>query len=303
MRTGEFLFGPEAWLFRPALAAGVAIAILGGLLSPLVVLKRLAFIGQGVSHAAFGGVGVAAILGLAGVGGAGSAGSLIVIAAFCIATSLGIAWMSGRGASARDGRIDPAGGEDTFIGIFLVGSMALGAVLLHWRARRVGMAPSWESWLFGSLADVSMTDAWAAWIALAAIAVAAWWTRRMVIFWAFDEMGARAFGARTGMARTVLLVMLAVTIVVSMKLAGVILATALTVLPGAAALKLSHRLGVVVAWSVAIAVVGVGGGMVLSFESDVPPGPAVVAVLIVAYAAAHPLGAVLRRSMQAAGAA
>ena len=64
MKTIEYLFGPNSSLFWPGVIAGLAMAMMCSVLSVLVVLKRLAFIGQGISHAAFGGIGLAAVLGL-----------------------------------------------------------------------------------------------------------------------------------------------------------------------------------------------------------------------------------------------
>ena len=89
-------------------------------LSPLVVLKRLSFVGQGVSHSAFGGVGVAAVLGALAAGQTSVVG-FCVIGAFCIAAALGMALVGDRRGLALD----------TAIGVFLAASMALGIVLLH----------------------------------------------------------------------------------------------------------------------------------------------------------------------------
>ncbi|HVZ94142.1 MAG TPA: metal ABC transporter permease [Phycisphaerales bacterium] len=293
MKTIEYLTGPNAELFRPAIVAGIAIALQASLLSVPVVLRRLAFIGQGVSHAAFGGVGLAVILGLmgTGAGGAQNAGALALIAAFCIATAIGIAWLSGKGGAR----------EDTVIGIFLVGAMALGAILLHLH-RRIGAAggptPPVEDLLFGSIFAVTPGDAQiAAWLT-GAIALALWWFRRPLLFWSFDEPAAEAFGVPTARMKLLLLVLLAVSIVASMKLAGVILATALLVLPGATALNISRRLGVVLALSITIGLIGMLGGLVLSFETDLPPGPAVVGVLCAIYALAWPASRMARATQR-----
>ena len=73
MNTWKYLTDPVyAGMFWPAIVTGLAVAVLCSLLSVLVVIKRMAFIGQGISHAAFGGIGVAAVLGL--VGGTMTAG-------------------------------------------------------------------------------------------------------------------------------------------------------------------------------------------------------------------------------------
>ncbi len=284
MKTIEYLSGPDSALFWPAVMAGLAIALQGALLSVPVVLRRLAFIGQGVSHAAFGGVGLATILGLMSpLAGAGEQFlAITLIGAFCIGTALGIAYLSDR-TGAR---------EDTIIGIFLVGSMALGALLLHLHRRGGGgsAAPPAEEILFGSILAVRSADAWAGVTIALLIGAVLWWFRRGMLFWAFDEQAAEAFGVPTGPLRVLLLALLGVSIVASMKLAGVVLATALLVLPAATALRLSKRLWTVFALSAFVSLGGMVGGLVLSFEADWPPGPAVVAVLVGMFGVAWVLG-------------
>ncbi|MBX3351868.1 MAG: metal ABC transporter permease [Phycisphaeraceae bacterium] len=276
MRTIEMLTGESAGLFAPGVVAGLAIAGLCAALSVFVVIKRMAFIGQGVSHAAFGGVGLAAFLGL------GAAATFGATAAFCVASAIGVAYLS-RNRETR---------ADTIIGIFLVASMALGAMLLALRARNpgAGAPPSWEGLLFGSIITVSRADAAIACAVAAASLGVVWCTRRRLLFWAFDETGAQSAGVRTGAVRVLMLTLLAVAIVTAMKLAGVILATALLVLPGAIALRLSRRLGAVFVVSGVAAVLGVALGLVLSFELDLPPGASIVGVLTLLYAASWAAG-------------
>lgn len=274
----SFLTDPDALaMYLPALAAGLAIALMGALLSPLVVLKRLSFVGQGISHAAFGGIGVASVLGL-GAGAAGGTGQFLVVLAFCLLSGVLIAWLTRRSA----------GEADTAIGIVLVGAMTLGAILISLGSRlHRGPPPSWESILFGSIISVDWTDAATAWAVAGAILATLWFVRRPLLFWAFDESSAAAFGVPTRVMQYLLIVLLTLAIVTAMKLAGVVLATALLVLPGAAALRTTDRLGSVVALSIASAVVGVGGGLTLSFVlSRVPPGACVVGLLVAIYTAA-----------------
>lgn len=279
MTTIDLLTGPASGMMWPGVIAAIAIAAQCAVLSVFIVLKRLAFLGQGVTHAAFGGVGIAAILGLSA--GAG----FIVVAAFCVASAVAV------GALTERKKIS----SDTAIALLLVGSMALGAVLLHIRLTRIGptpMARGWESLLFGSILTVQPADAALAWIALALIAFVLFMWRRALIFWAFESPAAQAYGVATGAMRIVLLVLAAIAIVVSMKLAGVVLATALLVLPGAAALQLSRRLGAVFVLAVVIGEVGALGGLALSFETDLPAGPCIVGCLaaILALSWAVPTG-------------
>lgn len=283
MKTIDYLSGDMGALLWPAVAAGVAVALLGAVLSVPVVLKRMAFIGQGVSHAAFGGAGVALVLGLVGSTAALSLAYLGIVGLFCVFTALGIAWASDRSASSRAGQStsDSATSEDTLIGVFLVASMALGAVLTHWqRSRASGSSvPNAEQILFGSILDVGWLDAVVAWAVLLVTTVVLVWKRRAMVFWLFDEPAAEAFGVPTRVLRYTLLALLGVATVTAMKLAGAVLATAVLVIPGAVALRLSDRLGRVMILACAAGLLGVVGGMVLSFEMEWPPGACVVMVL------------------------
>lgn len=273
MNTIDYLFGSGATM-RPAALAAVAVALLCGLLSPLVVLKRMAFIGQGVSHAAFGGIGVAAVLGLFSAGAMGSGtplGAMAVVSAFCVASALLIGSLSKRSGVS----------EDTAIGVLLVASMALGFLLLQvYRSRPGAEAISVENVLFGDVATTGPTQAWLAWIVLGVGVVAVLVMRRSLLFWAFDEPMAETLGVRVPLVRSVLMVLLAIAIVVTMQLAGVILATAMLVLPGAAALQISRRLWTVLVLSLVLSLLGVIAGLVISFETDWQPGPNIALVYV-----------------------
>lgn len=284
MNTIEYLTSPDLrGLYWPGVLAAFAVAGLCAVLSVLVVLKRLAFIGQGISHAAFGGIGLAAVLGLVGATAASATGltaalQFVVVVGFCLAAALLVARLSERGKSEAD----------TVIGIILVGAMAAGAILIKVAASmgRVGNV-AWESILFGSILNVGLSDAMIAWGVCLSVLAALWWRRRPLLFWAFDEPVCAAFGVAPRPARVLLLALLALATVTAMKLAGVVLATALLVLPGAAALLLSRSLTIVITLAALIAAGGVSAGLVLSFELDWPTGPSIVAVLCGAYAAAR----------------
>jgi zinc transport system permease protein len=282
-------------IYLPGVVAAFAIALLGAVLSVPVVLKRLAFVGQGVSHAAFGGVGVAVLLGFGAAGGTGidALAQLAIIVGFCLGAALLIAALVRRGLSEAD----------TIIGVILVGSMALGAILLqiaHGMGR--GSNVAWESLLFGSILNVGPVDAWVAWAFSLASLLVMWWWRRPLLFWGFDEPVSSTYGVRGGRWSTLLMTLLAVATVITMKLAGVVLATALLVLPGATAMCLSRRMGRVLAWSVAVAFLGVAGGVIASFEAGLPTGASIVMVLIVAYGCARGWAVMPRRAANRGGA-
>jgi ABC-type Mn2+/Zn2+ transport system permease subunit len=273
-------------VFWPPVLGAICLALLCAWLSVLVVLKRLAFIGQGISHAGFGGIGIAAVLGLASAQAASTAGGALaqfgVVLAFCVAAALVVGFLATpSGNSSRRSSSSGSTHEDTAIGIVLVASMALGSILV----RHFAPTFRWEDFLFGYLMNTGWTDAAvAAGVTLATLATL-WWARRPLTFWAFDEPAAEAFGVRGQAVRIVVMTILALATVTTMRLAGVVLASALLILPGAIALKLSVRSGAVLALSVAAALIGVIGGLILGFEYSWPPGPSIVLVLTAAFAA------------------
>lgn len=291
MKTIEYLTNPlYSELFWPGVLAGIAMALLAAGLSVFVVVKRLSFIGQGISHAAFGGAGLAAIMGLSGVFLKGALQpapfygipQFLVIALFCLAAGLLVGVLADKEATR----------EDAAIGIILVASMALGAILL----KIAPPGPTWESLLFGSLFDIKPQDVMIAWALAGVVLIMLWLGRRSLIFWGFDESASPAFGVSPRAMKFMLLSLLAVTTVASMRLAGVVLATAILVLPGAIALQVSTRLVPVFAISFASALLGVLAGLVLCFELNWSPGPAIVVVLTAAFLCAKGVRIVRGRS-------
>lgn len=284
-------------MIRPVFITALAIAVLCAPLSLLVVLKRLAFIGQGISHAAFGGWGVASILaGATATGGvlavssrfaASTQGQLAIVYALCLVAALIIAWLSGPRGSAKNRSLEP----DTAIGVVLVASMALGAMLNHLARNPRG----WESFLFGSIIECGPIDAMAALVAMGVVLLSLAGTRRWLTFWAFDEPSAFAFGVPGRAMNAMLMALLAMATVVSMRLVGVVPATALLVLPGATSLRLTRRWVPAIVLSVVVSIVGVIGGIVASFELDLLPGSSIVLVLTLLFAIA-PLVSGARRA-------
>ena len=277
--TIEYLTSPElAGLYWPGVVTGVIIAISTAALSVLTVLKRMTFIGQGVSHAAFGGVGLAAILGLIGGGSAaGTFAQFAVVFGFCFLAALLMGMLGRAEASGGGGH-----GPDSAIGIVLVASMAVGAILVRLSGRNV----SWETFLFGDILAVGWPDTLIAGVAGFSILLTLLIVRRPMLFHAFDPAAAAAWGVRGVVLDRILMLVLALAVVTAMKLAGVVLATALLVLPGATALRLSRRFGPVLWLAHGIALAGVVLGTVISFEVDLPTGPAIVSTLVAIFAVA-----------------
>jgi ABC-type Mn2+/Zn2+ transport system permease subunit len=172
---------------------------------------------------------------------------------------------------------------DTAIGVVLVVSMSVGAILLHRFSPR-GVA--WESFLFGSVLQSDMRGAITAWVVAAACLAWLFVVRRRLVFWSFDPSAARASGIHDRWLRAGLMLLLSIATVTAMQLAGVVLATAMLVLPAAIALAVSNRARVVMLLAIALGVAGGLAGLLLSFELDWLPGATIVTVLGVLYALA-----------------
>lgn len=286
MKTLEYLSDPVlSNLLWPGIFAGLAISLMSAALSVFVVVKRLSFIGQGISHAAFGGIGLAAVLGLTATALTAAphhgVPQFLIVTGFCLAAGLAVGLIADKD-TAR---------EDAAIGIILVASMAIGAILL----RKVKTGVDWESFLFGTLYNVAASDAIIASSLAALMLLVMWLMRRSLVFWAFDEQASPAFGVWPRAIKFVLLTLLTITVVSAMKLAGVVLATAILVLPGAIALQLSRRFRTVFILSTLSSLAGVGVGIISSFEFDTSPGPAIVIVLTLLFLVAKGIRAIRGR--------
>ena len=238
-----------------ALIAGVLVAFSASFFSPFVVQRRMAFLGSGLAHAAFGGVALGILLGVA---------PLAVALPFTVASALAI--VAVRQYSDLD--------IDTAIGILFSLAMALGIIFL-------ALSPHYSrdafSYLFGSILALDRTDlSLAVVVAAMTVALVPWWSQ-----WAyasFDRDLARADRVRVERHDYLLTAALAVLVVASIKVVGIILVSAFLVLPGAAARLLVDRFSVFTVVSVVIGVGSVLAGLLLSYPLNLPSGPVVILV-------------------------
>jgi zinc transport system permease protein len=250
-----------------ALLAGVLAAVLCGVIGTFVVIKRLAFISDGISHAAFGGMGVCFFLGVDPVLGA-------VPVALACALALGSV------------DTETIRSYDAVIGVLWAVGLAVGILFVY---KTPGYAPNLMNYLFGNILMVSRRDVATILVLAASVLLI------LVLFWkglvavAFDEVFARVQGLPVRLLMILLLTMIALSVVILIQVVGIILVVALLTIPPVLGMMLSNDLRGVMAISV---VVGVGitlGGLALSFAYDLPSGPAIIllgaALLLVAYAA------------------
>ncbi|AKU16572.1 metal ABC transporter permease [Luteipulveratus mongoliensis] len=238
-------------------------AFLVGLAAPMVgiflVQRRLSLIGDGLGHVSLAGVAVGVFTGNQPVGTA-----LI----FAVAAAVLIELVRARGRTSGD----------VALAVMFYGGIALGVVLIS-RAGS-GAPANLDSYLFGAITTTSSTDVWV-FAALAAVIVTTTWVLRPRLFAvANDEEYARATGMRVTALNITLAVLTAVTVVVSMRVVGLLLISALMIVPNAAAQLLGGSFRSALRLAVLIGVVSSVGGVWTSYYADTPSGGTIVLLTI-----------------------
>ena len=236
-----------------ALVAGILVGIVSSFYGVFVVQRSLSFLGSGLAHSAFGGIALGLLL---------KYEPLWIAVPFTIAVALGITWVKNRTHL----------GGDTAIGIFFSVSMALGIIFLFLRTQYSNDA---FTYLFGSIIAVNIIDVYAA-IALLIITIffSPFWKR-----WAyssFDTELAKADGIPVVKDDYLLNILIAVTIVVAIKLVGIVLIAAFLVIPAASARLLSKSFSRMTVVSMIIGMLTVILGLFISYHINLPSGAVII---------------------------
>ncbi|CAN5589218.1 MAG: metal ABC transporter permease [Actinomycetota bacterium] len=251
----EFIAEPLSFGFmQRGLLASCLVAIICGTLGCFVVLKGLAFIGDALAHASFGGVALAFVL-----------GANIYLGAFIFAlgTALGI------GALSQGGRVR----ADTAIGVLFAGTFAFGILII---SRVEAYTVDLFGYLFGDVLSITRSDLITITVSgvLVLVVVAAFY--RQFIFAAFDPTVAAASGLPTRFLEYLLLGLLGATIVTSLQAIGIVLVVALLVTPSATAYLLTNRFHTMIFASMGIGCLSALLGIYLSYYLDVASGAAII---------------------------
>jgi len=239
---------------QKALAAGILVSITCSVISFFVLVNRLSFIGVGISHAAFGGVAIGILFGI---------DPTLSAVIFSVLT----AWMIG--IVSRRGRLN----EDTTIGIFYAAAMALGIVIIGLSR---GYTVDLFGYLFGNILAVTSTDLWiVAALSLFVLGTVFYFFKEL-LYISFDEESAQVNGVPVAFLYYYLLTLMAVTIVISMKVVGIILVSALLVIPAAAAYEVSSHYKSVLIVSVIVGLVSALGGLLVSYRFNTASGATIV---------------------------
>lgn len=268
-------FGTDT--FRVAIASA-SVGIAAAVLSVFVVLRRWAYLGDGIAHAAFGGIGTAVLLTIAFPMLNTGPAIFAIGAGFALATAGAVAWISRRRAVSGDAAI----------GIFVAAALAWGfiAFSIHNHLGRGGSG-GWEMYLLGNASRLPPAATALAAGLSAAIVVIVYVLRRQIILYCFDPMLAEVTGVPAGFIHYLLIFLLSLVIIAGMQLAGNLLVPALLVLPGAAGLAVSRNLRTVMAVAILSNIAATLVGIAVSWRWPfIAPGPAIVGVLFLEFMAA-----------------
>ncbi len=243
--------------FLAAVFAGITCGIVG----TYVVARRMVFLCGGVTHASFGGLGIAVYMGTNPIAGA---------MVFAVLSAIGIEWAGDRG------RIR----EDSAIGIIWSVGMAVGALFMS-------LTPGYtsgdlSSYMFGSIVTVTTRDVVTLGVLtlLCVVGAVLWW--RPVMYLAFDRDFAASQGMATRTASYAMAVIVALTIVLSIRVMGIVLLLSLFTIPAATANALTKSYASITRGAAAIAVAGAVTGLLISYNMEVPPGASIIFTLTVA---------------------
>ena len=258
---------------RNALLAGVLVSIACGIIGTLVVLNRIVFISGGIAHAAYGGVGIAYFLGADPVLGA---------VGFSLLSSLAMGLVH-----RKEGQR-----ADTIIGVMWAIGMAIGIIFL---SLSPGYKADLMSYLFGSILAVSTMDLWLmAGIALLSLVF------MLLFYWkllalSFDQTFATVRNVPVGPLYLAMITLIGLTVVIAMRVVGLIMVIALLTIPPAIANLYLKGMRAIMALSAALSMLFCTVGLIISYVLNLPSGAVIILVAGLAYVLAALIRSLLLR--------
>ena len=244
-----------------ALLAAILAGITCGIVGTYIVSRRMVFLCGGITHASFGGLGIAFYLGLNPILGA---------SAFAVLSALGIEWASDKGRMR----------EDSAIGIIWSIGMAVGALFMS-------ITPGYTSgdlasYMFGSIITVTQQDITLLAIVTALCLVGAIFFSRPIMYIAFDRSFSASQGIATQLISYVMSMVVAITIVLAIRIMGIVLLLSLFTIPVVAANSFTKSYTAITLWASVIGVFGAVIGLIVSYNWEVPPGVSIIFTLTIA---------------------
>ncbi|MGC9450070.1 MAG: metal ABC transporter permease [Oceanipulchritudo sp.] len=258
----EVLTDPDIGFLRSALLMGLLASLAFGMTGSLVVVKRISYVAGAISHAVLGGIGAA--LYFQRVHDLAWLHPLLGALAAALLAAVVISWIRSTGFER----------EDSVIGAVWATGMAAGLVFI---ARTPGFVDP-MSYLFGNILILSRTDLLLVALMDAVLVLVMLFGYNRLQALCFDEEQARLRGIRVGRYYTLLLCLIAVTVVLLVSVVGVVLVVALLTIPAAMAGQHVRSLGAMMTLASLLTLVFVTAGMMVSFTGDWPVGPTIILI-------------------------
>jgi ABC-type Mn2+/Zn2+ transport system permease subunit len=244
-----------------ALAAGLVIGLLCAVVGVYVTLRSMSFFSDAISHSALAGIALGVLLGVDPV---------LAAVVFCVVVAMGITFLT----------LQTELTSDTVIGVFFSGSMALGVLLI---GMQKGYQTDLLTYLFGDVLAVTPLDVGLS-FGLAVLVLGVVFSRSTLLLKiAFNRDLAAVEGVRVRTWDYVFMALLALTVAVSVKIVGIVLVSALIIVPAAAARNIAPDFRRLMGLSVAFGVIGAVLGLVASFYLDTASGPTMVVVVVLIF--------------------
>lgn len=259
---------------RYALIVGVLIALCSSLLGVTLVLKRFSFIGDGLSHVAFGAMAISGILGV-------SNDTLVVLPITIVCAVLLL--KTGQNTKIKG---------DAAIAMISVGALAFGYLLMNIFSTSSNLSGDVCSTLFGSTSILTLKkeEVWLCAILSIAVVLFFIFFYNKIFDVTFDENFARAAGTKVDLYNLIIAIIIAVIIVLAMNLVGSLLISALIIFPALSAMRLFNSFKSVTICSAVISVICAFSGIVVSILAGTPVGSTIVAVDVAVFFICYIIG-------------
>lgn len=244
-----------------SLLAGILASISCGIIGTYIVTRRMVFLSGGITHSSFGGIGLGYFLGV---------NPIISAAIFGVLSALGIEFVSKR-TNIR---------EDSAIGILWSFGMAIGIMFVFLTP---GYAPNLMSYLFGSILTVSNLDI-VLMSALSVILILVFtFFHRIILFVSYDQDYARTHNIAVNFVNYILIALVALTIVLNIKVVGIILVISLLTIPQSIANLFTKSFQNIIVFSIVIGLLGAFMGLVISYQINIPSGASIIFSLVMIF--------------------
>jgi len=241
------------------LLGAIFASITAGLAGTYIVSRRMVFLSGGITHASFGGIGIGYFTGI---------NPVVCAAVFSILSALGIEYLS----------VKQKIREDSAIGILWAFGMAIGIIFIYLTP---GYTPNLMSYLFGSILTVTYGDIIALGIMSVLLILYFSIFYRTILYISYDEQFARTYSPYVNVFKYITTALIALTIVLNIRMAGVVLVISLLTIPPNIAMIFTRVYFNIVIWSVAAGFIGTTAGYAISYYAGIPVGATIIFTLVI----------------------